>query len=196
MTWVFGFGSLMWDAGFPFEERRGATLRGYQRVFCMESVRNRGTPENPGMMLGLIPGGECTGIAYRLAPEGREAALAYLDEREGDGKANRRVMLPVRLAGEAGRALHNAWSYLPVVSSKNWVGKLPLAEMLPRFCAGPGRKGTCYEYLERLLGELAALGAREPGLEALKAAVDDYRRRNGGTAAGVSASSEARGRPA
>ena len=65
--WVFGYGSLMWDAGFPFAEQQLALLRGYHRRFCIYSMRHRGTPERPGLVFGLDHGGACRGIAYRVA---------------------------------------------------------------------------------------------------------------------------------
>ncbi|HAY49272.1 MAG TPA: gamma-glutamylcyclotransferase, partial [Thalassospira sp.] len=80
--WVFGYGSLLWRPGFEFTERSRALLRGYHRSFCIYSHHYRGTPENPGLVLGLNAGGECVGNAFRIAPENWNAVKAYLDERE------------------------------------------------------------------------------------------------------------------
>ena len=65
--WVFGYGSLMWRPGFAYEEAQHARLTGYRRCFCIYSVHHRGTPERPGLVLGLDRGGACEGIAYRVA---------------------------------------------------------------------------------------------------------------------------------
>ena len=67
--WVFGYGSLLWNPGFEFVERRTATLRGWHRSFCMELNRFRGSPEQPGLMLALEQGGCCKGEVFRLADE-------------------------------------------------------------------------------------------------------------------------------
>ena len=80
--WIFGYGSLMWRPGFDFVERLPVRLIGYHRAFCVWSHRYRGTPERPGLVLGLDRGGSCLGIAYRIAPEKRDAVLGYLHERE------------------------------------------------------------------------------------------------------------------
>ena len=64
--WVFAYGSLLWNPLFPFAESRPATLRGLHRRFCLYSVASRGTPEQPGLVLGLDRGGACTGVIYRL----------------------------------------------------------------------------------------------------------------------------------
>src|SRR5579871_1904051 len=62
--WVFGYGSLMWRPGFDYLEARPALLRGYHRAFCVESTHYRGTPECPGLVLGLDRGGACRGRVF------------------------------------------------------------------------------------------------------------------------------------
>ena len=51
--WVFGYGSLLWNPGFPVARREQATLHGYARSFCMRSIHHRGTAEDPGLVLAL-----------------------------------------------------------------------------------------------------------------------------------------------
>src|SRR5690349_17047992 len=65
--WLFGYGSLMWNPGFPYRAAEPALLKGYHRRFCVYSHRYRGTPEQPGLVLGLDRGGSCRGIAFRIA---------------------------------------------------------------------------------------------------------------------------------
>ncbi len=99
--WVFGYGSLMWDPGFPHEEARPATLFGYHRSFCVYSIRYRGTELRPGLVLGLDRGGSCVGVAYRIADADIAQARRYLWDREMLHNVYIPRMAPMRLlAGE------------------------------------------------------------------------------------------------
>ncbi len=80
--WVFGYGSLMWRPGFEFLEKRPARLNGAHRALCVISHFHRGSPEKPGLVLGLDRGGSCRGIAFRVAAKNRDLVIQYLRERE------------------------------------------------------------------------------------------------------------------
>ncbi|KAA3632729.1 MAG: gamma-glutamylcyclotransferase [Proteobacteria bacterium] len=80
--WVFGYGSLMWNPGFEHESCHVATVYGLHRRLCVSSIRYRGTPERPGLVLGLDRGGSCRGFAFRVAPGVKHEVADYLEERE------------------------------------------------------------------------------------------------------------------
>ncbi|MFM7333447.1 MAG: gamma-glutamylcyclotransferase [Tabrizicola sp.] len=95
--WVFGYGSLIWDPGFPVADRRIARLDGWHRSFCMRSIHHRGTVESPGLVLALdrAEGATCTGVAFRVTPGHEAATLSALRERELVSSAYLELTLPV-----------------------------------------------------------------------------------------------------
>ena len=80
--WVFAFGSLIWNPAFHLVERRTARIHGFHRQFCLWARAGRGSPERPGLMLSLEPGGSCAGVAYRLAASAAATELDVLWRRE------------------------------------------------------------------------------------------------------------------
>src|SRR6201989_1474033 len=99
--WVFGYGSLMWRPGFEFIEQVPARLIGEHRALCVYSFVHRGTPEKPGLVLGLDRGGACRGIAFRVAEENRATTVASLREREQVTSVSRAAMRSVWLENDA-----------------------------------------------------------------------------------------------
>ena len=99
--WVFGYGSLMWRPGFEFIEQVPARLIGEHRALCVYSFDHRGTPEQPGLVLGLDRGGACRGVAFRVAAKQRSDTIDYLRSREQTTHVYREVMRSVWLENEA-----------------------------------------------------------------------------------------------
>jgi cation transport protein ChaC len=156
--WIFGYGSLMWDPGFPFTERATALLHGFHRAFCVYSRRYRGTPERPGLVLGLQPGGSCRGIAYRIAESHRDEAHAYLKEREMTNSVYEERHLPVLLGD--GRRVH-AQAYVVDRKHPQYTGRLTLEKVAELICQGVGDRGPCAEYLINTVRHLDELGIKD-----------------------------------
>ena len=78
--WIFGYGSLIWRPDFDFTERRPAKVHGWHRALKMWSRVNRGTPQNPGLVFALLPGGSCHGVVLRVpsAFEPERQRMAYV----------------------------------------------------------------------------------------------------------------------
>ncbi len=168
--WVFAYGSLMWRPGFEAAERRLARLHGWRRRFCLRSVLYRGTPEAPGLVLGLEPGegAFCDGVLWRVAPDRAEATLAYLRERELVTYAYREIRAPVALAG-GGEAL--ALAYVVDPRHPQYAGGLAPAEQAAIIARAAGPAGSNRAYLENTVAHLAECGVRDPEIEALAALV-------------------------
>lgn len=166
--WVFGYGSLMWRPGFAFEESHTALLRGYHRSMCILSIHHRGTPEKPGLVLGLDRGGACRGMAFRVHPGEQDAVRAYLYEREMVTDVYKPRTLGIRLQdGRSARALC-------FVVERSHEQYLPCApdEAARLIVQGRGDGGTARDYLSSTIDHLAGLGLRDSRLETLLSLVD------------------------
>lgn len=170
MSWIFGYGSLMWFPGFTYRERRAARLKGYHREFCMVSTRNRGTTEAPGLVLSLCPGGELVGLAYRYDRAEEGEVLKYLDDREGVDRAHKRAVVPIELLDGPGPRTVHTLTYLPILTAPNYDCRMPLDKRAALVAQGRGKIGSSYEYLRLLLEELGKLNVADAGLSSLFAA--------------------------
>lgn len=168
-TWIFGYGSLMWNPGFAFVEARPARLTGYHRAFCIYSIHYRGTERQPGLVLGLDRGGVCDGIAYRIAPERRTETLAYLRRRELIYGVYREALVPVDLTHTSEMPARPAWAltYIAERAHPAYSGRLPLAREASLIRRSAGRGGTNLDYFLSTLQHLRELGIKEPRLDRL-----------------------------
>ncbi len=80
--WVFGYGSLIWNPEIDFERADLGRVHGYHRAFCIDSRHYRGTPDDPGVVLGLDRGGSCIGMAFKLRHATRRQSIEQLYARE------------------------------------------------------------------------------------------------------------------
>jgi cation transport protein ChaC len=170
--WVFGYGSLMWRPGFDFEERVPARLVGEHRALCVYSFVHRGTPEKPGLVLGLDRGGACRGIAFRVAEKNRAATISYLREREQVTSVYREVMRSVWLEGDA-RQRVSALAYVVDRSHAQYAGRLSLAEQHRHVLQGHGQSGANRDYVTATVRAIEAEGFRDAQLHRLAAMLHD-----------------------
>jgi glutathione-specific gamma-glutamylcyclotransferase len=161
--WVFGYGSLMWRPGFAFLERVPARLIGLHRALCVFSFVHRGTPERPGLVLGLDRGGMCRGIAYRVAAAARAETVDYLRSREQVTSVYLETMRQIELEEPARRRVR-ALSYTVDRSHVQYAGRLTLAESLHYVRQGHGKSGADRDYVLETVRALEALGYRESDL--------------------------------
>ncbi len=162
--WVFGYGSLMWRPGFAFVERASARLHGRRRAFCIYSVHHRGTPERPGLVLGLAPGGSVRGVAYRIAPGNWPDVRAYLQEREQPTETYVEALVRIRLIG---RGPVRAVTYLSDTRHPQWAGALSLEAQARLIAGARGLSGPNIDYLRDLVAHLRAEGLRDVGMAKL-----------------------------
>ncbi|MDB5632554.1 MAG: gamma-glutamylcyclotransferase [Tardiphaga sp.] len=166
--WVFGYGSLMWRPGFDFVEQAPARLIGEHRALCVYSFDHRGTPEKPGLVLGLDRGGACRGIAFRVAAKLRHDTIAYLRSREQTTHVYREVMRSVWLDNGA-RARVSALAYVVDRGHVQYAGRLSLTEQLHFVKQGHGRSGANRDYVLSTVKAIEAEGFRDEQLHRLAA---------------------------
>src|SRR6201996_5166539 len=164
--WVFGYGSLMWRPGFAYLERVPARLIGMHRALCVYSFVHRGTPERPGLVLGLDRGGMCRGIAYRVTPAARGQTIAYLRAREQVTSVYLETMRQIELEEHARRRVR-ALCYIVDRSHVQYAGRLTLAESLHHVRRGHGQSGPNRDYVLETARAMEALGYRETELHLL-----------------------------
>jgi glutathione-specific gamma-glutamylcyclotransferase len=164
--WVFAYGSLMWRPGFDFLDRIPARLIGLHRALCVFSFVHRGTPERPGLVLGLDRGGMCRGIAYRIAGASRAETIAYLRGREQVTTVYVETLRQIELEDPARRRVR-ALCYIVDRSHVQYAGQLTLAESLHHVRQGHGQSGPNRDYVLETVRALEALGYRESDLHLL-----------------------------
>jgi cation transport protein ChaC len=170
--WVFGFGSLMWRPGFDFVERLPARLIGEHRALCVYSFVHRGTPEKPGLVLGLDRGGACRGIAFRVAEKRRASTIAYLREREQVTSVYREVTRSLWLENDP-RQRVSALAYVVDRGHVQYAGRLSLAEQLRHVQQGHGRSGVNRDYVLSTVKAIEAAGFRDSQLHRLASMLRD-----------------------
>jgi glutathione-specific gamma-glutamylcyclotransferase len=166
--YVFGYGSLIWRPGFGHASAHPALLRGFHRRFCIWSRHYRGSPEAPGLVLGLDRGGACRGLAFRVPGVDAAAVLNYLDAREniGDEVVYARRVLPVRLL-DSGRMVR-AVAYVVDRAALQYCR--PVAEEAAAAIArGVGQAGPNRDYLLNTVAHLRAMGVCDAGLDRIAA---------------------------
>lgn len=156
-VWVFAYGSLIWKPDVPFAEKRIGTLRGYHRQFCLLVRRFRGSPEVPGLVLGLERGGICRGVVYRLTDEQRDGALRRLWARELLTAAYMPRWVDIRTDGGAVRAI----AFVIDRTHERYTGRLGDEAVADALAAACGHVGSCAEYLLETVTHLEELGIRD-----------------------------------
>lgn len=162
--WVFGYGSLIWRPGFDFIESVQARLHGYHRSLCVFSHVHRGTPEQPGLVLGLDRGGVCRGVAFRVAGAKAEDTVAYLREREQATSVYLEKWLSLSLAD--GRRIRGL-AYVADRKHLQYAGRLPAEDLLSLVKAGRGVSGENPDYVLQTQEHLQRMGIFDPVLSEL-----------------------------
>lgn len=172
--WVFGYGSLIWNPGFPHKDAQIARVSGYHRRFCVESKVYRGTPDNPGLVMGLLPGGQVVGRAFQVSAEDAAQTIEYLERRElrfeaYDVKWLKAALVDGRHVKVMTFVMQRQSPSLARCAEGN---PLSTDEVVRRLGTCHGRAGSNREYLDNVCTCLAEEGIGLGKLGSLKRKVD------------------------
>lgn len=161
--WVFGYASLIWRPEFEAAEHRPALVHGWHRALRMRSRVNRGTPQQPGLVFALLPGGACRGVVYRIKPDSAEAELERLWAREMPTGVYDPRWLPCRTPQGVVQALGFTLSR----RSESYLGRLADADIVHILRHASGRYGTTLDYLADTAYALQARGVHDREIQRL-----------------------------
>ncbi|MEQ6886981.1 gamma-glutamylcyclotransferase [Salicola sp. Rm-C-2C1-2] len=160
-VWLFGYGSLIYKAGFDYIETRQAVVQGWKRRFWQGSHDHRGTPANPGRVATLIADAEarCTGLAYQVTPD----VFEQLDVREKNGY----LRLVRRLMFDDGAEV-DGLVYIATEDNAAWLGPAPEAAIARHVASSEGPSGPNSEYLLELANALRIMDVDDPHVFAIE----------------------------
>ncbi|KAI5673512.1 hypothetical protein M9H77_13876 [Catharanthus roseus] len=165
-TWIFGYGSLIWKAGFEYDDRLVGFIKDYRRVFYQGSTDHRGTPVYPGRTVTLEPakGEICWGVAYKIVGKDRQRnALEHLEVREK--QYDKKAYLDIFTEPSASvPAVSGALVYIGSSDKKlnqNYLGPASLQEIAMQIVHAEGPSGPNREYLFQLEKALLELGCED-----------------------------------
>ncbi|XP_027332798.1 gamma-glutamylcyclotransferase 2-3 [Abrus precatorius] len=166
VMWVFGYGSLIWKAGFHFDERVVGFIKGYRRVFYQGSTDHRGTPEFPGRTVTLEPaeGEICWGAAYKVSKkEDEEIALTHLEVREKQYDKKEYLDFYIELNATT-PAVSGVMAYVASPNTKtnvNYLGPATVEEIARQIIQAEGPAGPNRDYLFKLEEALLEIGCKD-----------------------------------
>jgi cation transport regulator ChaC len=145
--WLFGYGSLIYKVDFPYLTSEYGHINGYVRRFWQGSHDHRGTPENPGRVLTLIPapGTRCFGRAFKV----EKRVFDHLDHREKNGYL--REILSIELAD--GRTV-NGLVYIAGTDNAAFLGEASVQTIAKQISQSEGPSGKNQDYVFQLADAL------------------------------------------
>ena len=169
MTWIFGYGSLIWNPAFPYDTSRKAVVRGWCRRFWQASPDHRGVPDAPGRVVTLVEeaAASCWGRAFRLNEPGRDQIIADLDYREKNGYEQ----MAVNIEFDDG-AIERGFTYVAGPVNPSFIGPAPIDEMIAQIAIAAGPSGSNVEYLLRLAASLDGMDVYDEEVHGLQRALD------------------------
>ncbi len=171
-VWLFAYGSLIWNPAFHYVERKPVLIRGWHREFCLSTPIGRGTPEKPGLVLGLDRGGSCRGVAFRVARAEAEAELELVWRREMVTGAY--VPRWVKLHGPDLPPGTSGIAFTIDRTAPNYVRPASEADTARIIATACGALGSCRDYLFDTIHGLEGFGIEDHHLNRIAHQVSEH----------------------
>ncbi len=168
--WVFAYGSLMWNPAVHNAGLRNARLYGFHRRFCLHMPVGRGTPENPGLMLGLDRGGSCRGKIIRIPPDLVESESTILWRREMISGSYQPTWLTTYTETGPVRAV----AFVVNPTHERYIGSIGHLDTVRMIATAEGVLGRCRDYLHNTVIHLDELGIGDGPMHHLLNEVETY----------------------
>ena len=152
--WVFGYGSLIWNPIVQHEETKMAIIYGYHRRFCMWTTIGRGSPDCPGLVLGLDKGGATKGMIFRIKADKAADELDILWRREMMADSYK----PVWVRAFTDKGPVKALTFAMRRDRPIFAPPMPLSQTADIIAKAVGFVGPCREYLENTNQALMSVG--------------------------------------
>ena len=165
--WIFGYGSLMWNPAIHVAESRAALVQGFSRRFAMRLVFGRAMPDRPGLMMCLVRGGECHGVAHRIAAASIDSETRILWMREMLSGA----YTPTWIELDFGHGRTRGVTFVINEAHPRYLPGLDPADKAARIATAEGPLGSNRDYLFRTAEALAANGLKDPYIDDMMARV-------------------------
>jgi glutathione-specific gamma-glutamylcyclotransferase len=160
---IFAYGSLMWRPDFEYVKSVSGTITGYHRRLSIISHHYRGTPERPGLVLGLDIGGSCVGVLYEVEQKKWPEVLAYIRKRELISEAYREIVENIQLCNQSN--IVQAVTYVVNHGHTQYFAPQSITKTLAMVKQGHGLAGSCVDYILNTVSHLRELGIHEAELE-------------------------------
>lgn len=170
--WIFGYGSLIWNPALEFNDQRRCSVQGYQRKFCFWTTLSRGTEEQPGLMMGLVEGEQCDGLAYKIDPSKAETELDILFRREMVTSIYKPTWIQARCVETD--TDFTALTFVVDRTNERYIDSLSQSETVRTLATAQGPLGRNCDYLFDLSRKLRELEFKDLQLEELEQLVTEY----------------------
>ncbi|MDB4222995.1 gamma-glutamylcyclotransferase [Granulosicoccus sp.] len=170
--WVFGYGSLIWNPALDYEEQRRCSIKGFEKKFCFWTTLSRGSIECPGLMMGLIEGDGCNGVAFRIDAINAATELDVLFRREMSHYIYKPTWIEAQCVET--KSTFKILTFVVDIENHRFVDNLSLKDIVRIIATAQGPLGRNCDYLFQLSEKMHELGFEEPELDDLVKRVKEF----------------------